>query len=393
VATIAGTVTTPAGFVDADGRRVVVEDATGALLARFPSDIAAPAVGTRLIANGALGTYYGSPQLELSAAPSVTGLAPLPPRLLSAPPGIDQAWRLVRVSGAVTEVHRFGTTWRAELSVGGASVPIYGTARSGVPSTALVEGHTASVAGVVRPPYPSATDRRSAVAPRFVADIVLGGVPGSTGGYSSAGSTGSVSGTASSAAGRTPGDQAAALDVELAELSEHLGERVRVGGLATLLGTDRIEIDDGTATAAIVLPAEAIDLGAEIVVGEPLNAVGRVVPDGERWAVAPESASDIARVGSLGELAPLATPSPASASDPAEHTGPQTLASHEPWPIGPLPTLVAVVGTLGMVAIRRRQAALLARRALGALPSGGPIGAARDALRAVRARLRRSHRA
>jgi hypothetical protein len=354
---IEGTVTTPPGFVDADGRRIVVEDESGALLVRLPIDAAAPGVGSRIVAGGSMGTYYGSPQLVLDGPPSVSGTVGLAPRTLGAPPTADLAWRLVRVSGQVAKVHRLGTTWRAELTIGGVSVPIYGVARSGVPSTALVEGRLATVTGIVRPPYPTATDRRLAVAPRFAADVFLGGSP--------AGDAGAANGSSVAGSGVGPGslDPAAPLDIELGELGDHEGALVRVGGLVLSAAGTRIEIDDGTATAAIVLPPDATGLAGDVLRGDPLNAVGTVVADGAVWAVAPRSAADIARVGRLGELAPIAGSSPA----PTDSTGlaPERLGAHGEWPLGTLPTAFALAGTALTMALRRRETLGIGRRLVG----------------------------
>ena len=83
-------------------------------------------------------------------------------------------WRLVRVSGSIAEVHRNGDRWTADLQVGAARVLIGGLAGSGIASTDLVEGRSASITGIVKRPYPTATDRRFAIVPRQRADLVLG---------------------------------------------------------------------------------------------------------------------------------------------------------------------------------------------------------------------------
>jgi len=352
-ATVEGTVTTPPGFIDADGRRLVIEDESGALLIRLPGDAVAPQVGTRILASGSMGSYYGSPQLALSEAPVALGAGPAAPRVLGAPPGPDLAWRLVRVTGQVASVHRLGTTWRAEITLGGREVPIYGAARSAVPSTALVEGRLATVTGVVRPPYPTATDRRPAIAPRFAADVSLGGSVGPGGpGSGGQGSGGAGPGTAAGAG--------APLDVELAELGDHAGALVRVGGLVVSASAERVVIDDGTATAAILLPRDATGIAEDLRPGDPLNATGTVARDGDAWAVAPRSAADIARVGRLGELAPLIRPTSGASDVPS--VSPERLGSHGDWPLGAIPTALAVAGTAVTLALRRKAALELARR-------------------------------
>ncbi len=337
-AVVEGTVTTPPGFIDADGRRLVIEDVSGALLVRMPSAADVPPVGTRILASGSMGIYYGSPQLALSEPPVALGAGSAVPRVLGAPPGLDLAWRLVRVTGQVASVHRLGTTWRAEIAVAGREVPIYGAARSGIPSTILVEGRLATVTGVLRPPYPTATDRRPAIAPRSVADVSLGASAESVG----RGPDGQGSGGAGP--GYAPGSvSGAAIDVELAELGEHEGALVRVGGLVTSVSAERVVIDDGTATAAILLPADATGIAGDLRAGDPLNATGTVTRDREAWAVVPRSAVDIARVGRLGELAPLIPPTPGPADVPT--VAAERLGSGGGWPLGTLPTALALTGT------------------------------------------------
>jgi hypothetical protein len=148
----------------------------------------------------------------------------------------------------------------------------------------------------------------------------------------------------------------------------------------------RITLDDGTATAAIVLPSDAVGLASDVRTGDPINVIGLVVPDGDAWAVAPESAADIARVGRLGESVPFATP-PAASPEPALVER-RELAAHDAWPIGAVPTLAALAGTAAMVALRRREVRELARRLAAALPHDGRIGAARTVLAGAAGRVR-----
>jgi hypothetical protein len=137
---------------------------------------------------------------------------------------------------------------------------------------------------------------------------------------------------------------------------------VRVGGLVVSWTAGRVVIDDGTATAAIILPPDAATLTADIRRDDPLNAVGTVKRDGESWAIAPDSATDIARVGRLGELAPLATPAMPTLED-GEAVQAERLGSQGGWPFGLFPTAVALVGSALTVVLRRRAALEFARRA------------------------------
>jgi len=147
---------------------VVIDDGSAAILVRLPTGTAAPSRGDRIEAHGIVASYFRAPQLECAEAPVTLEHPGEPAPIALAAASLDPAleWRLVRVSGTVAEVHRFGSSWRAELSVGGGRIPVYGGARSGIASTALVEGRTAAVTGVVRRPYPTASDRNYVLVPR-----------------------------------------------------------------------------------------------------------------------------------------------------------------------------------------------------------------------------------
>ena len=49
---------------------------------------------------------------------------------------------------------------------GSLRIAIAGLAGSGIPSTALIEGRQATVTGIVKRAYPTATDQRFSVVPR-----------------------------------------------------------------------------------------------------------------------------------------------------------------------------------------------------------------------------------
>ena len=68
--TIVGTVTSQAGLIDGEGRRVTVEDPSGAILVRYPDGATpVPGVGWVIRARGEVGTWYGGRQLEAEEAP------------------------------------------------------------------------------------------------------------------------------------------------------------------------------------------------------------------------------------------------------------------------------------------------------------------------------------
>jgi hypothetical protein len=79
------------------------------------------------------------------------------------------------VSGVVADVHKLGDRWRAELSVGRNSVVVNGLAGAAIAPSSIVEGRRATVVGIVRRPYPGASDRRWSVVPRGPADVDLSG--------------------------------------------------------------------------------------------------------------------------------------------------------------------------------------------------------------------------
>ncbi len=185
-------VTAPATLLDSTGRRIVVQDKTGAVEVYLPSGTQAPPVGTRIRVEGKVGVAYGAPRFRAEQVASKgTGAAPAA-LTLHGSPGDSHEWRLVAVSGRVESVHKLGDRWRAELVVGTQSVAVVGQAGAGIQSTTLSAGQTATVVGIARRPYPSASDQRFSVVPRFPADVKVSGVAG--GGSA----TGTSSGTGSS---------------------------------------------------------------------------------------------------------------------------------------------------------------------------------------------------
>ncbi len=175
---VQGTVTSRAGFLDADARRVTIESHGAAILLRLPEDVTAPGVGSRIDVTGEVGTYYGAPQLAADDSPERKRGGAAAPTVLRRAPDASDEWRLVRVTVRIENVSKSGDTWRAEASLGaGGSLPIAGLAASGIPSTALVEGRSATVTGIVKRAYPTASDQRFAIAPRSAADIQLGAEP------------------------------------------------------------------------------------------------------------------------------------------------------------------------------------------------------------------------
>ena len=298
---VEGLVTAPSDLLDATGRRIVVEDRTAGLEILLPADAAVPPVGARIRAAGQIGRAYDAPRLRADALNVLAvGGRPLPLTITS-PPTAAHEWRLVVVSGVVADVHKLGDRWRAELSVGRDTVVVNGLAGAGIAASSVVEGRRATVVGIVRRPYPGASDRRWSVVPRGPADVDLGGTAAS-GGSGTAGGSGGSSGSGSATGGTGVGaavDGPTVPDVDLVTLADHVGQTVRVGGLVAELAPDGFRLDDGTAIGRVVLTGEAADYLPLIDPGDALNATGRVEVDGEEPRVVVTDAAGLVRVGDL----------------------------------------------------------------------------------------------
>ena len=302
---VVGTVTAAGRLLDSNGRVVVIQDASAAIAVRLPTGVATPRVGVRLRVDGSVGRAYGAPRVAATAA---TGLGTGPsvlPQAIHALPGTAYEWRLVRLEGVVADVHRTGDSWRAEVVIGSLNVPISGLPNAGLPASSLVEGRRATITGIVRRPYPTATDRRFAVVPRSAADVRLGAVVGTSGTGDPA--TGSGSGSAGGAGSGSPGGEgglpagpSGPPDIDIATLAEHDGETVRVGGIVTTVESDAILLDDGTAVGRIALRGDAATLLGLLAPGDALDAIGRVGGAGADLEIEVTSASDIVRVGDPG---------------------------------------------------------------------------------------------
>jgi hypothetical protein len=394
---VEGTVVADSTLLDATGKRIVIQDRTAAVEVVLSAGSVAARIGSRLRVAGEIGRAYGAPRIRATLVATIPADGIVMPLELRVAPGSAHEWRLVRVRGDVVDVHKLGDTWRAELLVGGQRIPISGLAGARISPTSLVEGRTATIIGIVRRPYPSATDRRFAIVPRRPADITLGsaaedrssapanGPTGSgTGGI--AGGAGSISGPAGSSLGASP------TDIDIAEVGDHVGALVRVGGLVGELGADGFALDDGTAIGRIVLSGSALDQLALIEAGDPLNAIGivqeRPDPAGVAGAVVMVSdAAGIIRVGDPVADAPSAAPSnplpggpaPSAADESATHRASGLLDANLP-DLGIAGIVLAALGSLAVTLLRRhrmrRQLAARVARRLNTLV-GAPNGASR----------------
>ena len=314
--TVEGVLTVNTTLLDASGRRTILEDGTAAIEVYLAAPDASMRLGARIRVTGTVGVAWGAPRLRADET-HVLGTRPPTVHGLRSAPTAAVEWRLMRVSGTIVDVHRSGDRWTADLQIRGARVPISGLAGSGIASTDLTEGRAATITGIVKRPYPTATDRRFALVPRQRSDIVLGRVasspaasPSAAGG-SSAGSGGTpasgASGDTADASGSGAGGSSTvtAADIDLRDLEAHVGERVRVGGLVTSVQADGVRLDDGTSEALLILDGDAADLRGMLQAGDALNATGTPERrDGPVLVVA--SAADVELVGDLGGADPSA---------------------------------------------------------------------------------------
>jgi hypothetical protein len=382
---VEGIVTAGPGLIDSAGRLIVIQDATGGIEVLVPVDAIAPAAGTRIRVGGAVGRAYGATRIKANTLDVLATNAQVTALQLAGAPGEGQEWRLVRIAGVVTDVTRLGDKWHADVRVGAASVLVSGVAGSGIPSTMLAEGRSVTVTGIVRRPYPTATDRRWAVMPRGTWDVAVSPPHGGAAAASGAGTaTGAGPGAASSAtAYELGGRDGTASDVDLAVLAEHLGQLVRVGGLITAVAADGFVVDDGTATVRVVLGGEAGSFAALVHVGDAIGLVGLVEEGPDDIRIAVDDPAGVVRLGSLGEIVPIAAVlTAAPAADPGSMgqsmtASPPMGGSLSAWLLG-TGALAAGGVSLAAAILRRRRArrrlvaAVLRRIGVLARPAGSP---------------------
>jgi len=368
--TVEGTVSVRVGLLDSDGRRVTIQDSSGAILVRLP-DNESTAVGDRIRVSGVVGTYYGAPQL---AADSLRGLSRTKLSALvvrSAPLTTALEWRLVTVTGEIGSVSRDGDTWRAELMLDGGSIPVSGLSRSGIPATAVEEGRSATVTGLVKRAYPTASDQRFALVPRGPSDVVLGEAvapPGSPSPSAAPPGDAPPQSSDSPAPLDTATGTGGLTDIALADLGAYLGDTVTVGGRVVAVGQDAIMISDESGSATLLLGGPAADLAAALIPGDLLNATGIVVdgPDGLP-AIAVADPAAITRLVQVAATLPVPTQSPAPSSWPVAVTsGPAVGSPDSPGPLSLVLLVALMLGGAGLMAIAHpRVRAAAVRRVTG----------------------------
>jgi hypothetical protein len=374
----------------------VVQDATGAIEVLLPIGTAAPRVGAVLRIAGLTAHAWGAPRLRATGVTDAHASLPVqaPPRTTALAEADE--WHLLRLTGTILKVERIGDRWRADLRLAGQSavtVPILGMAGSGIPSTAIISGRVATIVGIAKRPYPTATDRRFGLVPRGSGDVAIGPAPAAGGGPGAGGSGGGSGDTGGADGGGILGALADVTpDTDLATLRDHLGARVTVGGLIASLAATGFGLDDGTATARVVLSGDALDLLPYLEVGDALAASGTVAQQDDVLVVEVASGADLVRVGDLGQALPVAigSPSPGSAQPGAEDGigGGPTLASTHGFDAVVAPFgLAAMLGlsalSLAGTLVRRRQErrrlrAVIASRLAALRPIGNRARAKHD---------------
>jgi hypothetical protein len=317
---------------------------------RLPSDFSAQ-IGQRLRVSGEIGTYYGAPQLTAEVAARVGESSVDPLSVRTAPFVAAIEWRLVTISGQVESVHRDGDSWRAEISLSGGTVPVVGISRSGIDSTALVEGRSATVVGIVKRAYPTASDQRFAIVPRTSADIRLGADqanPGDATAQPVSTDPGGVIGPwptngdpgATSAPGGSTSQPSMGPTTALADVAAHLGERVTIGGTVTAIDGARLTIDDGSSVAVVRLVGDAGAMASLVAIGDLVNATG--VVDRNADGGLEVAVDDPAAFTWLAALEAGATPFALASASPDPSFAVAALSD----PGAPVDTTAAAVGVL-----------------------------------------------
>ncbi len=294
--TIVGTVTSAAGLIDSEGRRVTVEDGSGAILVRYPNGTLPARVGTVIRAYGEVGTWYDGRQLEAEEAPRRLRQGSAVPTILHRPPEEGDEWQLVAVTVRVLDVERDGDSWRAETTLGAAGdLPIVGMAGSGTSADGLEAGRAARIIGIVKRAHPSASDQRFGIAPRSGHDIELGQVtPGETADASGLG--GDADQGLAARGGGSASDGLAVPSATLDSLAGLADRLVRVGGRVERIDGRQFTLDDGTAEATVHLAGSVAPLEPALQVDEVLNVVGRVRGrSGGRLEVVVRTGADVRR--------------------------------------------------------------------------------------------------
>ena len=350
-------VTAGASLLDSSGRRIVIQDSSDAIEVLLPKDTVAPPVGSRVRAVGRIGKAYGAPRLRAESIARRGSAAQPAPLRVQGPLTAAHAWRLVTITGRVAKVQKLGERWRAEIAVGASALVVLAQPGARIPNTTLTEGSIAEVVGIVRPPYPTASDKRPSILPRSSADLRQSGGTASTH-RSGETSVGSAPAERASSSGAL---EDRVVDADLVDLGSLIGSAVRIGGLVVELAADGFTLDDGTATGRVVLRATAADLLDLVEPSDAINATGRVerTPEDEPIVVVDDPAGIVLGSG-LDALDDPASPAPVPSDLTETPTDSRIAAFTDPGALlpgagaGVVGILAVGLASMAMTIIRRR---------------------------------------
>jgi hypothetical protein len=245
---------------------------------------------------------------------------------------------------------------------------VTGLAGARIPASTLVEGRTATIVGIVRRPYPGATDRRWSIAPRSPADVTVGPAGTGAGGSGSGGGDGGsgngvVGQPGTGAIAGAAGSGATVPDVDLVDLAGHVGQVVRVGGLVTELAPDGFLLDDGTAIGRVALTGAAAEYLPLLEPGDALNATGRVEGAADAYRVVVDDPAGLVRVGDPTLDQSATTPLDGTAAElesagpvPASRLAGGLLGPDAPGAAGVVGIMLISAASLAVTVLRRRRA-------------------------------------
>jgi hypothetical protein len=300
---VQGVVTIDPGFAGADGL-FAIQDSSGGIYVRLAASVKEVALGRTVTVDGTLAAPYG--QLEIRSIASLEVAAgysePVPVKVAPAEVGEATEGSLVSIAGKVTSVQSDGGRITVTLADDRGSVRLLADPPSGIATSDVVRG-SAVVATGVAGQRETATGRLDGyrVWLRSGADIVATGV------VKTAAPTSGSGATSSTGASAAPGPQnlAAALKTRGAAV-DVVATVTATAGLLDL-GDPTIVVDDGTAAAAVILPASAV--------APPVGMHVRVTGKVGRWETGPTVlASSVVALGELEPLEPVATTGPLDAS-------------------------------------------------------------------------------
>jgi hypothetical protein len=154
--------------------------------------------------------------------------------------------------------------------------------------------------------------------------------------------------------------------VDLADLADHGGQVVRVGGLVTGFVPEGVALADGTAEGTVLLRGDAADLLSLIEPGDALNATGIVEAHDEGFAVVVSDPAGLALAGDPTADVPVIDAGPGPGQGLAStHSTQAGLGDRPGVDVG-----LAGLGTLTVVGLLSLAVTILrrwqARRRLGA---------------------------